>query len=348
MADLRNFDDLMNEYLKKQNEKSPSKPIKQKLSIAQMDSFDNRLKVLMPQFKKAIAKKNLSSARNIISDLQAVLRSLNKTTKLVEVKNQFFELALEEQKYDFAIEGFLSNRSLVNNTTRLHLEATALLAIAYLRKKEIEKAKPFIKEVLQNRNVIKTESTREKFNKEIIARFDEECALYSLTTDKPPELDIDTLHEEVIKVANTLTNDQLYSLMGKALPKLTKDLLFEVDKFSKNQLTYKEQKFLPSSEEMIKDEQAGRTVFASFKRVVYKSLCDPTSEVYKIWYSNIVGVVIDKKFITAAIGAALAGTGIGITALIVTAAALVLRFGLDIYCDRYKPSGITELRRKSE
>lgn len=348
MADLPNFNDLMNEYLKKQSEKSPSKPVKQKLSITQMDSLNNRLTILTPQFKKAIAERNFSNAKNVIADLQPVLRSLNKTTRLVEFKNQFFELALEEHEYDFAIDGFLSNRSLVSNITRLHLEATALLAIAYLRKKEIEKAKPFIKEVLQNKNVIKTESTREKFNKEIIARFDEECALYSLTTDKKPELDVDVLHGEAIKIANTLTDEQLYSLMGKVLPKLTKDLLFEVDKFSKNQLTYKEQKLLPSSEEIIKDEQAGRTVFSSFKRVVYKSLCDPTSEVYKIWYSNVVGVVVDKKFITASIGAALAGTGIGITALIVTAAALVIRFGLDIYCDRYKPSGITEFRRKSE
>lgn len=61
----------------------------------------------------------------------------------------------------------------------------------------------------------------------------------------------------------------------------------------------------------------------------------------------MVGVVIDKKYITTAIAVALTGSGIGIMALVISAAALVLRFGLDIYCDRYKPSGITEFRRKS-
>jgi len=217
-----------------------------------------------------------------------------------------------------------------------------------LRKNEIEKAKPFIREVLQNKKVIKTDATREKFNKEIIARFDEECALSSLQSNSKIELNIDDLHNEVIKAVNTLTDEQLYIVIGKTLPKLTKDLLFEVDKFSKNQLTYKEQKMLPSPEELIEDEPAGRTVFSAFKRVVYKSLCDPTSEVYKAWYSNAVGSVVDKKYITAAVVLALAGQGIGIIALAISAAALVLRFGLDIYCERYKPTTVTEFRRKAD
>lgn len=112
MADPQNFNDLMLEYLKQKNKNSLSKPMKQKLSVAQMDSLNNRLKILMPQFKKAINEKSLLNAKTVISDLQPVLRSLNKTTKLVEVKNQFFELALEEQEHDLAIDGFLSNRRL--------------------------------------------------------------------------------------------------------------------------------------------------------------------------------------------------------------------------------------------
>ena len=99
---------------------------------------------------------------------------------------------------------------------------------------------------------------------------------------------------------------------------------------------------------LIKDEPAGRTVFSSFKRVVYKSLCDPTSEVYKAWYSNAVGSVVDKKYITAAVALALSGQGIGIIALAISAAALVIRVGLDIYCEQYKPATVTEFRRKGD
>lgn len=348
MAEPRKVNDILNELFNQRMESKPSKLKKPKLSILQVESLNNRLERLTPQFRKAIKGKSIIDAKTVIVDLQQVLRTLGKMTKLVEFKNQLFELALEEKDYDFAIDGFLSNRTLVNNSTRLHLEATALLAIAYLRKGAIEKAKPFIKEVLQSKNVIKTEATREKFNKEIIARFDEECALASLKSNNKIEINIDELHKEVIKVLNTATNEQLYIAIGRTLPKFTKDLLYEVDKFSKNQLPYKEQKMLPAPEELIKNEPAGRTVFSSFKRVVYNSLCDPTSEVYKIWYSNAVGSIVDKKYITTAVAFALAGQGIGIVALAISAAALVIRFGLDIYCEQYKPVTVTEFRRKAK
>jgi hypothetical protein len=44
---------------------------------------------------------------------------------------------------------------------------------------------------------------------------------------------------------------------------------------------------------------------------------------------------------------ALAGQGIGMMALAISVTALVLRFGLDIYCEQYKPATVTEFRRKS-
>jgi hypothetical protein len=324
------------------------KKSQEKLSIQQIETLKNRLHTLVPQFKKAIKNKNLADAKIITSDLQTILRKLGNTARLVEFKNQLFELALEQGDYDFAIDGFLSNRKLMRNSTRLYLESTALLAITYLRKNKIEEAKPFISDVLQNKRIIRSEATREKFNKEIISRFDEECALASLKTNEKEYINIDELHQAVVKVLNTSTDEQLYVTIGRSLPKFTKDLLYEVDKFSKNQLSYKEQKMLPPPEKVIEDEHAGRTVFSSFKRVLYKSLCDPTSEVYKAWYSNAIGTVVDKKYLTSAIVLALSGQGIGVLALTISAAALVIRFGLDIYCEQNKPKSVTEFRRKSD
>lgn len=350
MTDFNKINQIFQDSLaqKLQNKSvNHSKPTTQKLTKQQIENLNRRLDNLIPQFKKAIQERKLSEAKIIVLDLQQVLRALNKRTRLVELKNQFFELALEEQEHDFAIDGFLSNRKLVSKTTRLHLEATALLAIAYLRKTEIEKAKPYIKEVLENDKVIKTESTRIKFNKEIIARFDEECALFSLKSSEIKTIDSQQIHLEVIKLVDKSTEEELYVTIGKSLPKLTKDLLFEIDSFSKKLLPYKEQKLLPQPEDIIKDEQAGRTVFSAFKRVVYKSLCDPTSEVYKAWYTNAAGSLVDKKYITTAVVLALAGQGIGGMALAISASVLVLRFGLDIYCERYKPTRVTEIRRKT-
>lgn len=172
--------------------------------------------------------------------------------------------------------------------------------------------------------------------------------MFSLKNSDYSESNLEEIHKQVIDLLNNTTDEQLYITIGKSLPKLTKDVLFEIDSFSKKLLPFKEQKLLPQPEEIIKDEQAGRTVFSAFKRVVYKSLCEPTSEVYKAWYTNGAGSVFDKKYITTAVILALTGHGIGATALAISASVLVLRFGLDIYCEKYKPVSITEIRRKTD
>lgn len=309
--------------------------------------WNKRLKILMPQYKKAILSKDFDFAKSLILDIQPLLKNLNKTSKLIEIKNQLFELAIIKNEPNYAIDGLLINRRLINKNTRLHLEATALLAIAYLRICEVEKSKPYIKEVLQNKNVIKTESTRSKFNEEIIKRFDEECTLASLKNEKKVSINLEEAYLKALKYSQTKTEIQLYLELGNSTPKSTKDLLFQIDDFSKNQLTYNERKLLPSSKEFSKNDKVGKTVFSSFKRVLYNSICDPNSEVYKAWYTNGLGAVLDKKFIIVAVSSGLIGFGIGHTALIISACALILRFGLDIYCDMFKPAGLTELRRKS-
>jgi hypothetical protein len=318
------------------------------LSPISHEKIQVRLDILMPQFKNSIRQKDFQLSKRLLAEIQPLLKNIKKNALLIEARNLLFELAVEKKEYDYAIEGFLMNRKLISKTTRLHLEATALLAITYLRIDEFEKAKPFIKEVLQNKNVIKTESTRNKFNEAIIQRFDEESALLSLKATNIEKADIDNIHSLASQKAQSLNEEQLYSELGSILPKATKEMLFMVHDFSKNQLTYTERLLLPSAQDAVKDDKAGKTVFSSFKRVLYNSICDPKSEVYKGWYTNAVGSVLDKKFITGAVVAALTGYGIGYIGLIIAAAALILRFGLDVYCERYRPAEIMELRRKSE
>jgi hypothetical protein len=142
------------------------------------------------------------------------------------------------------------------------------------------------------------------------------------------------------------TIDDIYLFLGKSTPKLTKDILFQIDDFAKNQLTSAERKMLPPPSDMIKDEIVGKTVFQSLKRVIYNSLCDPKSEVYQAWFKNGMAIVLDKKYISTAVVAALTGLGIGFKALAVSFVALVIRFGLDVYCEHNKPTGIMEIRKK--
>ncbi|MEQ5790470.1 hypothetical protein J4E06_05360 [Muricauda sp. NFXS6] len=304
-----------------------------------------RLKSLKPQFENAIRDKDFNNAKIIMRDIQNVLNLNNHKTLLAKYKNWLFELALDLEKYEYAKNGFISNRTITNKNTRIHLESTALLAITYLRLEDIDKAKPYIQEVLQNKNVIKTDRTRKIFNEKIIERFDEEIALSSIREKNKTSYDLDEIENEIAMLVSSKTEDEIFKLIGKSLPSQTKYLLFEVDNFAKNQLSSAERKLLPSSEEIIKDEKAGKTVFKSLKRVLYNSICDSNSQVFKIWNEKITGAVFDTKYLISAITLSLAHINIGIKALIISASALIIRFGLDFYCEHFKPIGIMETRK---
>jgi hypothetical protein len=144
------------------------------------DKQQERLKILEPQFLKTIKTRDLKTAKNLAFDIQNILRPTGHLTKLITLKNRLYELAIEKNELDFAIDGFRSGLKHLSANTRVYLETSALLAICYLRKEDIENAKPLIKEVLTNDKVIKSDRTRRIFKTEMIERFSEETALFSL------------------------------------------------------------------------------------------------------------------------------------------------------------------------
>jgi len=305
-----------------------------------------RLRVLEPKLKLAIADRELETAKRLVVDLQSVLRKTGHLTRLVQSKNRLFELALELNELNFAIRGLEGNRTLVSDRTRLYIEATALLAICYLRKEEIERAKPLIKEVLHNDSVIKSDRTRTKFRREIIDRFNEETALYSLKNKEQEQFSEEELEEEIIKLITKKTESEIYLSLGKSVPQHTKYLLFQVHEYSTKQLPTAERLALPSPNEKIKDKEVGKTVFQSVKRVLYNSLCDPKSEIYQVWFKNGMGMILSKNYIRGAVIACLANIGIGIKMISASIIALIIKFGLEVYCEKYKPTDLMELRGK--
>jgi hypothetical protein len=307
-----------------------------------------RLKVLEPKLKDAISERDYSTAKSLVTDLQALLRPTKHYNRLVKSKNAFYELALDVDKIDAAISGLISNRKVVRKPTRLYLEATAILAICYLRKEEIEKAKPLIREVLTNDDVIKTERTRKLFRIEIVERFNEETALYSLKNKEVDEFTQEELEKEVVYLlTNNKSESELYLSIGRAVPEHTRNLLFQVHQFSILQLPSAERLSLPSPEQKIKDKEVGKTVFKSVKRVAYNSLCDSKSETYKAWFiDGVPSLVLNKGYIRTAIVTSLVNMGIGLKMVIAYVVALVMRIGLDFYCEHYKPLDLMELRGK--
>ncbi|MEZ4805379.1 MAG: hypothetical protein R2852_07820 [Bacteroidia bacterium] len=166
---------------------------------------------------------------------------------------------------------------------------------------EIEKAKPFIQEVLTNQTVIKSERTRRIFHSEIINRFNEEVALCTLKSVTKPVYDEHEIEQEVIKIIQTLSDQEIYSQIGQSSPKATKDLIFLIYDFSTKQLPTNERLTLTSPDQKIKDAEVGITVFQSVKRVVYNSLCNPDSEIYKTWFNNGMHMVLSKGYIKTAV-----------------------------------------------
>jgi hypothetical protein len=120
--------------------------------------------------------------------------------------------------------------------------------------------------------------------------------------------------------------------------------LLRIDAAAKRQLPANEVRYLPVAADIVRDSQLGRTVFGSFKIVLWRSLCDPRSEICQAWFTEGLGVVLNRYFATA-VSAMFLGLGIGVKALAVSATALVIKLGLETYCIRFKPDGIMDARR---
>lgn len=310
------------------------------------DKQKERLKILEPKLDIAVQNREYQVAKSLVSDIQNILRPTLHYVRLCQSKNKLFELAIELGEFDFAISGLQSNLKVLNVRTRIHLETTSLLAICYVRMQEIEKAKPYIRDVLTNQTVIKSERTRLIFHSEIINRFNEEVALCTLKSSTKPEYDEDEIEQEVIKIIQSLSDQEIFTQIGQSSPKATKDLIFLIYDFSTKQLPSNERLALPSPEQKIKDAEVGITVFQSVKRVVYNSLCNPNSEIYKAWFNNGMHLVLSKGYIRTAIISCLVNLGIGVKMIAASIIALVMKFGIEVYCAKYKPIGLMDIRQQ--
>jgi hypothetical protein len=157
-------------------------------------------------------------------------------------------------------------------------------------------------------------------------------------------LDPGEIQELAATLVRTRNEDQIHFSMGEALPPESIMFLLKVDAIAKRGLTATEVHYLPGESHITEKAELGRTVFRSFKRVLWRSLCDPESDVYKAWFSGGLGYVLDRKYIGSAVTAMLLGLGIGIKALAISATALIIKLGIEVYCDRFKPDFVMEAR----
>ncbi len=300
-----------------------------------------KLGQLEPKLRSAVKRGNYLEAKNFVYEIQLILRPTGHETRLMQAKNWLFEAALEAGEIEIAISGFTGIRSKTSKSTRIYLEATALLAICHLRKGITEKAMPLMAEVLKNESLIKSPKRRRDFKLNVIQRFEEESALASFRGKYRERFNPEELQNEAGKLIQVNTTDEeLYTSIGKHTPQETKSLILNIELFSRKQLPKGDLKLLHSPEDRIKDEVVGKTIFHSIQRVIWKSLCDPNSDIYKTWMNNGLRIVLNKFYIGSAITTMLADLGLGVKAIAVPIIALIIKFGIEVYCDRFKPSGI--------
>jgi hypothetical protein len=302
-----------------------------------------RLHRLEPLLQAAAIRGDYEFAQQHALEIQNILRATGHETRLMQAKVWLFEAAMEAGHLSIAMPGFVGIRGKASKGTRLHLEATALLAICYLRQKNLTKAEPLIAEVLKSRN-IRSESGRRRFLRHVVARFEEEGLLAALVEQQPDRLDAGEIQDLAAVLVRTKNEDEILFEMGKALPPESIAFLLKVDTMAKRGLTRKEILYLPGEAQIMEKAELGRTAFRSFKRVLWNSLCNPESDIYKAWFSSGLNFVLERKYLGSAVALTLMHLGIGIKVLAVSATALIMKFGIEVYCDRFKPDFIVEAR----
>lgn len=303
-----------------------------------------KLAILEPKLRAAADARDYEKSKKIAASIQSILRPTGHETRLMQTKNILFEVAMESGNIQIAIAGFIGVRQKTSKRTRLYLEATALLAICHLRKKDLASARPFIVEALSCEKNITSEDKRSEFKVALVKRFEDEALLASLTVKEAEFLDVDKIQNEAGRLVYSLHEDEILEKLGAIVPNDALDFVQGVRKESMGMLTYEEKKKLPSPDYFKERKKLGKGVLSAFQSIIWKSLCDKESDVYKMWFTNGMQAVLDKKYITASIVSALSGLSIEIYAIAVYLTALLIKIGVETFCCIYKPENIMGLR----
>ena len=302
------------------------------------------LSKLEPALRICVVSADLEKAKEITEKIQAILRPTGHETRLLQSKNWLYETALEAGNLTYAKMGFEGTIQKSSSRTRLHLEAVSLLAICYLRERNIKKARELIVKAVENISNIKSDARRKQFHRRLITRLEEESILVAIVDDEKPKLVVEKVNAETIKLVTSKSQDQILLEMGKAVPRQALDNLADVRDAYQLRLPAPDRKFLPPPLTEETKQELGRRASSTLKRIAWRSICSPDSEIYKAWNQGL-SVVYDKKYIVGAIVAAFNSWNITITMLAASAAALAIKFGAEVFCETFAPESMMIDRR---
>lgn len=298
-----------------------------------------KLAVLEPQLKSCVRSADLGKAKKITAKIQNLLRPTGHETRVLQAKNWLYETAMEANSLTFAKMDFEGTIQKSNPRTRLNLEAASLLAICYLREGNFDKARELIVRSVENINNIASDERREQFHKRLIERLEEESILVGLVDEFSAPLKLKDVDDQAVKLVMTKSENQIYLEMGRAVPQKSVDLLADVRETYTLRLPAPDRKMLPPPISDDNKEELGKRASSALKRVAWRAICSPESDVYKAW-SQGLSVVYDKKYIAGAIVASFNSVNISAVMIAASAAALAIKFGAEVFCETFAPSSL--------
>lgn len=303
---------------------------------------DAHLKALRPledALRRAVAQGEPDEAIEAAAKIQALLPEYRSHHRLLRAKLWAYEACLDANRLAYAESGFIGIRRLAQPTTRIHLEASGLLAVVLLRQKKTTDAKRLIRAVLSSINNIATPRTRHQFQKRFIERVEEECILAELIGTSDGPMDATEIESKAILLLQRNSDEEILRLIGNSVPAPALLLLTDIRTYSIAQLPAPDRLLLPSPQKAEEPKNIGRTTFAVLRRIAWKTFCKPNSPIFKMWSQRVPKVFNDGYF-AAAVIAVLSDFRIGVPILASGLAALAMKYTAEEFCEIAKPKGL--------
>jgi hypothetical protein len=309
--------------------------------------FLETLKPMEKELQKAVAQAEPEKAIEIATRIQTLFGNDRTHHRLLRAKLWAYEACVDANRLNYAESGLIGIRKICGRSTRLHLEASALLAVALLRQKKANDAKKVIREVIENINNIASDRTRHQFQRRFIERVEEECILAEMIGVDEGALNPAEIESKAILLVQHNSDDEILKLIGNSVPSAGVVLLKDVRSYSLNLLPAPDRKLLPPPAKAEEPKNIGRTTFALLRRIAWKTFCKPSSPIYKLWSQRIPKVFNDGYF-SAAVVATLSEYRIGLPLIASGLAALAMKYSAEEFCALAKPKGLMIPRNDKE
>lgn len=310
------------------------------------DAHLSILRSLEMELRQAVDMAEPDLAIEVAAKIQTLLSFDLSHHRLLRAKLWAFEACIDDNRLSYAERGLIGVRRRAGSTTKLHLEASGLLAVTLLRQKKTKESKDIIRDVIRNINNIASPRTRHQFQKRFIERIEEECVLAELIGAGEGVLDVQEIDAKAILLVQRSSDDEILKLIGNSLPVASINLLSDVRSYSLKQLPAPDRLLLPAPEKAGEPKSMGRVTFAVLRRIAWKTFCKPTSPIYKLW-SKRMPKVFNEGYFSAAIVTTLSDLRIGIPLIASGVAALVMKYSAEEFCEISKPKGLMASRNES-